>query len=301
MLAIILTAMRDDERTKALAELRQPRPCRVCGLVFTPKRWDKLLCSTTCQQRYHRGGDLAYLIHLPEAARGEARRRHAYIEALIKEVQAHTAAERERRYKRRGYLATGQMLAAAETLALAHFRKNPNIDRDDLIDVVVEELDLPPVFAASTVNSIMSVRQVVLERLRRSAATRDQLIAAVRDAFWYWSEESAAVIVDDVLALPSAATIIAGPGVSTMVGGGTPKTGVASTMTAGSAVPFRPLSPEVTAVLEKIFQAWRIEVVKAFDDLPKADRGNHTTIVTALSKALPHIPPEAIAQIMKEL
>jgi hypothetical protein len=291
--------MRDDERTKALAELRQPRPCRVCGLVFTPKRWDKLLCSTTCQQRYHRGGDLAYLIHLPEAARGEARRRHAYIEALIKEVQAHTAAERERRYKRRGYLATGQMLAAAETLALAHFRKNPNIDRDDLIDVVVEELDLPPVFAASTVNSIMSVRQVVLERLRRSAATRDQLIGAVRDAFWYWSEESAAVIVDDVLALPSAtATIIAGPGVSTMVGGGTPKTGVASTMTAGPAVPFRPLSPEATAVLEKIFQAWRIEVVRALNEAAQAGM---RPIQATISKALPHIPPEAIAAILKEL
>jgi hypothetical protein len=296
--------------TRALAGLRRPRPCRVCGTVFRPERFDTLVCSDTCRWRKTHGGgaDLAYIETLQtEVAVYEARRFHEHIESLIKEVRAHTAAERERRYKRRGYLANGQMFAAAETLALAHFRTNPNIDRDELTDAVMEELDYPPVFVASKVNHIMEVRRVVLERLHQSPATRDQLIEAVRDAIWYCDDALAAVIVDSVLALPSTATIIADPDVFTIAapvapGGDTPKAGAASTATTGPAVPSRPLLPEATAILEKLYQTWRLAVIKVLDDLPPADRRvEDKASATALNKVLPHIPPEAIRQILKEL
>jgi hypothetical protein len=54
--------------------LRIPLNCRVCGLRFTPKRFDALTCSSTCRQRLHRGGDGAFLAALPRDERADKRR-----------------------------------------------------------------------------------------------------------------------------------------------------------------------------------------------------------------------------------
>jgi hypothetical protein len=53
-------------------------------------------------------------------------------------------------------------------------------------------------------------------------------------------------------------------------------------------------------LLTKVIWRWRDEVAKAFNDLPKADRGNHTAIVAALVKALPHIHPDVIEGIFRK-
>jgi hypothetical protein len=98
--SITVAAMDGSEISKAIEALKRSRPCRVCGQPFTPRRWDALYCTDTCKSRAHRGANLAYIDRLPEAARKEARARHAHIVALIEMVQAYTDAEQERRLER---------------------------------------------------------------------------------------------------------------------------------------------------------------------------------------------------------
>ena len=52
---------------------------------------------------------------------------------------------------------------------------------------------------------------------------------------------------------------------------------------------------------KKLNEIWRFAVRKEFDALPKDIRGDHDAIVAAINKRLPHIPAEAIAEILKEL
>src|SRR5260370_18325341 len=59
--------MKDAYPTRTLAALRRSRPCRVCGTVFRPERWDALTCSDTCRSRRGRGQGLAYVADLPQA------------------------------------------------------------------------------------------------------------------------------------------------------------------------------------------------------------------------------------------
>jgi hypothetical protein len=259
----MLTAMRDDERTKALAELRQPRPCRVCGLVFTPKRWDKVLCSTTCQQRYHRGGDLAYIDRFTtEVARGAARRRHERIQELIESLQDYTAAERECLRHRRAAGAFGQPFGRAAIAVIEHLAFMRGWQRD------------PPA---------ITTPEMVMEAINQVIPNCSEEFAAQLQAF----------ILDTL-----GSQLRAGDR-STVIADRSGTTGAASAlMMVDPAVPFRPLSPEATAVLEKIFQTWRVEVVRALNEAVQAGM---RPIQAAISKALPHIPPEAIAAILKEL
>ncbi len=89
----------DKEVDRIITELRQPRRCRVCGLWFRPERWTALLCSTTCQQRSHRGGDLAYLAdnRLDPSIRDFDRRQHEHVAALMNQIREHNHAVLERR------------------------------------------------------------------------------------------------------------------------------------------------------------------------------------------------------------
>jgi hypothetical protein len=76
------------------------RPCRVCGHEFTPSRFDQRVCTDTCRQRLHRGGDLAYLADLDPKPRRAARAQHVKIEREIAERKAANAAERKARRAR---------------------------------------------------------------------------------------------------------------------------------------------------------------------------------------------------------
>src|SRR6266536_2606301 len=86
------------EFNRIITELRQPRRCRVCGMWFRPERWTATLCSTTCQQRSFRGGDLAYLADLDHPGiRDFDRRQHEHVAALMNQIREHSHAVRERR------------------------------------------------------------------------------------------------------------------------------------------------------------------------------------------------------------
>jgi hypothetical protein len=89
------------DRARALRFLRQPRPCRVCGTVFKPERFNALTCSNTCRSRRMRGQDLAYLVGLGTAAREDQVRLHENVAALISELMRSFAALRQRRRESR--------------------------------------------------------------------------------------------------------------------------------------------------------------------------------------------------------
>jgi hypothetical protein len=82
---------------RTTAFLRQPRPCRVCGTVFRPERWDALTCSSTCRSRRARGHDLQYLAGLSEAALDQHRRQHADVATAIEVLKEYKVAERQGR------------------------------------------------------------------------------------------------------------------------------------------------------------------------------------------------------------
>jgi hypothetical protein len=100
-------AMKDKEidpafdRARALRFLHQPRPCRVCGMVFRPERVDALTCSSTCRSRRKRGWDLAYVAGLGKAAREDQVRLHENVAELISELMRSFAALRQRRRESR--------------------------------------------------------------------------------------------------------------------------------------------------------------------------------------------------------
>jgi len=58
----------------------------VCGQFFTPVRLDAVTCSSTCRQRRHRGGDLAYLAGLISWEQREQRQWH---DAVAADIQTH--------------------------------------------------------------------------------------------------------------------------------------------------------------------------------------------------------------------
>jgi hypothetical protein len=197
-----------------------------------------------------------------------------------------------------------------------------------------EKPEATPEMVLETINEIMpnysaeaaaQIQAIILDRLRKrgerlttEAASRvigriaqavregreistDAILAELPKDIPVTSGELERIIKQEMKGTPSRATIFAGPGVSTMVvpGSGTPKTGAASTIIADQ-VPFRPLSPEATAVLEKIFQTWRVAVVRALNEAVRDGVKTPEAIQAAISKALPHIPPEAITEILKK-
>jgi hypothetical protein len=113
--------MDQKEAFHATRVLHQPRPCRVCGQVFTPARWDALYCTPTCKSRAHRGGDLAYLSGLSEAAAKEHRQRQFDIAEQINTLQEYFRDVRSRRRERNLIKYADEMLRTVlspETAAL---------------------------------------------------------------------------------------------------------------------------------------------------------------------------------------
>jgi hypothetical protein len=324
--------MRNEEIDRALAFLRQPRPCRVCGTRFRPEKWHALTCSDTCRSRRMRGRDLQYIDWLTtEVARYEARRLHENVDALIAQLKAHYRAVEARRHETDtaeiigrfwlNYAETDVRIRLASLWAQQQTREKPEATPEMVLETINEIMPNYPAEAAAQIQAIILDRvRKRGERLTTEAASRviGRIAQAVREGREISTEailaelpkdipvtsgELERIIKQEMKRTPSRATIFAGPGVSAMVvpGSGTPKTGVASTIIADQ-VPFRPLSPEATAILEKTFQAWRLAVIKAFDDMPKDDRVGRTleAVHAAISKALPHIPPEAITEILKK-
>src|SRR5438270_13996128 len=97
-----------------LAFLRRPRPCRVCGTVFRPERWDALTCSDTCRSLRMRGQDLAYVADLPETQQTKHRQLHSNIGLAIEVLK--TTRTAEGRYRRESDIARDAYLAV-----LKHF------------------------------------------------------------------------------------------------------------------------------------------------------------------------------------
>src|SRR2546423_15628894 len=85
--------MKNPYRTRTLAFLRRPRPCRVCGTVFRPERWDALTCSDTCRSRRMRGQDLAYVANLPEAQQTKHRELHSNVTLAIEVLRTYRTAK----------------------------------------------------------------------------------------------------------------------------------------------------------------------------------------------------------------
>ncbi len=80
-----------------LAFLRRSRPCRVCGMVFRPERWDALTCSDTCRSRRMRGNDLLYVADLPEVEQAHHRELHSNVGLAIEMLKTFSTGERRRR------------------------------------------------------------------------------------------------------------------------------------------------------------------------------------------------------------
>jgi hypothetical protein len=78
------------------------RPCRVCGQLFRPVRFDALVCSNTCAKRKSRGADLAYLATLPPDQARARRMVHDAVDSDIAVARIVGASQREGRRTRRG-------------------------------------------------------------------------------------------------------------------------------------------------------------------------------------------------------
>ena len=79
----------------------EPIPCRVCGLEFTPSRFDAITCSSTCRQRLRRGNALAYLADLSPEEQRIHRDLHAALDASREAVKKALAASKRVREVRR--------------------------------------------------------------------------------------------------------------------------------------------------------------------------------------------------------
>jgi len=149
----IETPTRDIERARALDVLRQSRPCRVCGLVFTPTRWDAVVCSTTCQQRRHRGRDLDYLAELTDALRKEHRRHHENTAMLMETLQQHSRELRARRRQRRVAMDTGYVV---QRLVTSNIITN-KITKKAIIDAINEAIPNCPPDVMATIITLLLV------------------------------------------------------------------------------------------------------------------------------------------------
>jgi hypothetical protein len=287
------------EIDRIVAELREPRRCRVCGLWFRPERWTALLCSTTCQQRSHRGGDLAYLADLDPAIRDFDRRRHENVKALINQLREHNRAVEARRHETDTAEILGRFwLSYAEDTvrirlaflwAQQQTREPPEATPEIVLEAINEIMPSYPAEAAAQIQAIILDRlRKRRERLTTEAAGR--VIGRIAQAAREGRALSTVMVGVSTIADPVAP------------GGGAPKTAPTPTIITDPTVPFRSLSPEAAAVLEKIFQAWRIEVVEALSDLLKQDgqvRSPEETVL-AIQQLHSYIPIEAIRQILKE-
>jgi hypothetical protein len=78
------------------------RFCHVCGQPFPLFRFDALTCTSTCRGRKTRGGDLAYLVTLPDYLVEVRRAIHEADLDAVATAKAVRAAKREGRAQRRG-------------------------------------------------------------------------------------------------------------------------------------------------------------------------------------------------------
>jgi hypothetical protein len=113
------------------------RPCRVCGLMFTPPRFDARTCSDTCRKRLSRGHDLEYLAGLSAKERREHQSYHDKFDADLAEYRKLKVAEqKERREKRDQRAAEKRDRFLAEMLGrplLAQQREREAAKRQQLI------------------------------------------------------------------------------------------------------------------------------------------------------------------------
>jgi len=276
-----------------------------------------------------RGRDLQYIDWLTtEVAQYEARRLHENVDALIAQLKAHYRAVEARRHETDtaeiigrfwlNYAETGVRIRLASLWAQQQTREKPEATPEMVLETINEIMPNYPAEAAAQIQAIILDRvRKRGERLTTEAASRviGRIAQAVREGREISTEailaelpkdipvtsgELERIIKQEMKGTPSRATIFAGPGVSTMVvpGSGTPKTGAAPTIIpAGRS---RALSPEATAVLEKIFQTWRVAVVRALNEAVRDGVKTPEAIQAAISKTLPHIPPEAITEILKK-
>src|SRR6266536_4094433 len=125
------------EVDRIVAQLREPRPCKVCGTVFRPERLTAVLCSTTCQQRSHRGGDFMYIDRLTtEAARAGARRLHENVDALINRVGEHNRAIRERLSERTSDEAIGRQVRIIWGIGRGRTKSPPGASSPEIAAVI---------------------------------------------------------------------------------------------------------------------------------------------------------------------
>jgi hypothetical protein len=82
--------------------MSRKRYCRVCGELFTARRFDALVCTSTCWSRKSRGYDLAYLATLPDYLVGARRAIHEADLDAVATAKAVRASKREGRAQRRG-------------------------------------------------------------------------------------------------------------------------------------------------------------------------------------------------------
>jgi hypothetical protein len=195
-----MAARQSEFITQALAELRKRRPCRSCGRPFRPERIDALTCSETCRwRRSHGQPDYIDSLNTEQAVH-EARQFHARIEYLLKEVQAHTAAERERRRERRANEELGQDLGRVVwDITVLEFLKRPNSTRESLIAAVLSDLPgCPPQFAPAMVDKVLRIREagrrLVFSLRAAHSYTREELVDAVRQLT---GDESIAIAIVD--------------------------------------------------------------------------------------------------------
>jgi hypothetical protein len=81
--------------------MSRKRYCRVCGELFTARRFDALVCTSTCWSRKARGYDLAYLDALPSYLVEVRRSIHEADLDVVATAKAAAAAKREGRDQRR--------------------------------------------------------------------------------------------------------------------------------------------------------------------------------------------------------
>jgi hypothetical protein len=105
-------AQRESSPAHRVPAKEHTRPCRVCGQLFRPVRFDAQVCSGTCRTRKSRGANLAYLTTLPPDQARARRMLHDAVDSEIAIAKMVGASQREGRATRRNLLKVKRMKAA---------------------------------------------------------------------------------------------------------------------------------------------------------------------------------------------
>jgi hypothetical protein len=142
---------------RLLNTLRQPRPCRACGMVFTPVRTDQLACSSTCASRRARHGDFGYFDQLDPAYHDDHRRQAMMVDQMLEMLRRRRRERRAERAKQQADQESHRMMQETVATAFHNVLRDARVHTLETTVLAINQLTRIPV---------ETIRQILKELMK---------------------------------------------------------------------------------------------------------------------------------------